>query len=519
MTALARPRTILLDTQSATEIVNDERKIYRHEVKGMQREKQTLLTGQPYNNAALLTANIIMAGLFFYVTSLNAGDVLPPEVVWAQPLVGIVCGLAAGCLMYAINAIAYKLPTIKDRKTAVMMWSAWIAMLIVSAITSAFIALLLVNGADSKVDGARMSMKQAAQVAGVETAAVATATRQLEIWSENAANARKDRSSAADRIEQAETDYKAWQRDTMARFGQGSADGNRRLRDPAHYEHKPHLDAIASAKADLATAKTAIATADARVAEWESKLATAQATQRAALDRSTDTTTTEMSPWEETMEDMAAMLKIFGLRFESGSQFKASFAVFFALVVTLAPPFWSYQTGASVAPEVDAQAQRMSEIDQLAVEARQSFRGGSTPRLGGTATGGGAGGFAAPAPSAVSGAGGEGDAPMATSERASMGSMVDLALGIADPDPMLPCGLSQSRFDKLYSLNYDKVLKLLQDADNRMLSRTGEIALKKRYGGADDVAKMLKHVLFVEGYGEYAADGSISLFNPGEETA
>lgn len=493
---------ILLDSETADRIVRNERKIYAHEVDGMQREKGALLNGQPYNNAVLLLANIIMAGLFFYVTSLNADSVLPASVSWAQPLVGGVSAIGAASLMYATNAIAYKLPTIKDRKSAIMMWSAWISMLIISAITSAFLALLLVNGADSRLDTARMSMAQAERIAGVETAAVLTATTQLGKWSENAATARADRSAAMARLATAEADYTKWQNDTMARFGQGSADGNKRLRDETHYEHKPHIDAIASAKAAAATATADVTTADTRIREWETKLRSAEQAQAEALSRSNTLAVTEVSPWDETMADMASMMQLIGLNFEGGAQFKATFAVFFALVMTLAPPFWSYQTGAGVAPEVDRQAARMTEIDRRAKEARQSFTGG-------------AGGFAAPSLGGVEAPAGP-PGPAVTSETASMGSIVDFALGLDEGNQTLPCGLTQERFEKLYTLNFDRVQRLQQDAEGKLLKAAGVGVLKSKYGGNDDVARMLKHVLFLEGYGEYAADGSISLFNPVE---
>ena len=510
-TALARPRNILLDTATATKIVNNERAIYAHEVDGMQREKKVLLNGQPWNNAVLLLANIIMAGLFFYVTSLNASSVLPPEVAWAQPLVGGVSAIGAGCLMYGTNAIAYKLPTITDFTTKCMMWPAWISMLIISAVTSAFLALLLVNGADSKIDTARMSMAQASKVAGVETASVATATKQLDQWIMTGSDARTMRTEAIARRDDAQAMLMAWRQDTLDEWGQGSKAANRRMA-PTHPEHAPLIAAVNRAQNDVDSAQGDIRLSDARVEEWTVKLAEAERTQRVALNRSSESTVTESSPWEETMSDMASMMGFFGLNFSGGAQFKATFAVFFALVLTLAPPFWSYQTGASVAPEVDAQASRMAEIDDLASEARSNYRGGGA----GSRPSGVAASFTA---STNDNGQGEASAPMAASETASMGSMVDLALGIADADPMLPCGLLQSRFDKLYSLNYDKVLKLLQDAEGKLIARTGEIAMKKRYGGNEDVAKMLKHVLFLEGHGEYAADGSIALFNPAEGSA
>ena len=508
-TALSRPRNMLLDTETSTRIVNNERKIYAHEIDGMQREKKALLNGQPYNNAVLLGANIIMAGLFFYVTSLNADSVLPPEVAWAQPLVGGVSAIGAASLMYATNAIAYKLPTIRDRRSAFMMWTAWLAMLIISAITSAFIALLLVNGADSKIDTARMSMEQASKVAGVETASVATATRQLEQWITNGSDARTMRTRAIERRDAAQAILLEWRQDTLDEWGQGSKAANRRMA-PTHPEHAPLIAAVNRAQNDVDSAQDDIRLSDARVEEWTTKLAEAERTQRVALNRSSDTTVTESSPWEETMSDMASMMAIFGLNFVDGSQFKATFAIFFAMVLTLAPPFWSFQTGASVAPEVNAQASRMAEIDDLASEARSNYRGGGARHPGG------AGGLT---PLPVSAPSPDGVPAAATSETASMGSMVDLAMGISDPDPKLPCGLTQSEYDKLYSLNYDKVLKLQQDAEGRLIAHTGEIALKKRYGGGDKVAKMLKHFLFVEGYGEYTADGSITLYNPAEAAA
>ncbi|MDY6981314.1 MAG: hypothetical protein SV201_15695, partial [Pseudomonadota bacterium] len=392
---------------------------------------------------------------------------------------------------------------------ALMMWTAWIAMLGISAITSAFLALLLVNGADTARDTARLALVQAERAAGVETDAVQTATAQLETWSNNAARAREDYSRAGARLAEAETAYTDWQRATMERFGQGSADGNRRLNNPNHYEHKPYLDAIASAKADLAAVRSDLSTADRKVDAWESQVGAAKATQREAFDRSSATAATDASPWDETMADMAAMMALFGLTFESGSQFKAAFAVFFALVLTLAPPFWSYQTGVSVAPEVGRQATRMAQIDQRADEARKNFRfrNGTTSEA-----------RAGLAPSSFAGTD-ETAAPMAKSETGSMGTMVDLAMGIADPDPVLPCGLTQTRFERVRALNYDKVLRLIEDAEGRLLAQTGVGALKKKYGGNDDVANMLKHVLFLEGFGEYAADGSITLFNPAEGTA
>lgn len=497
--------TITLDTETSTRIVNNERKMYAHEVDGMQREKKVLLNGQPYNNALLLGCNIVMAGLFFYVTSLNASSVLPPEVAWAQPLVGGVSALGAGSLMYGTNAIAYKLPTITDRKTAVMMWTVWLAMLIISAITSAFLALLLVNGADSKLDTARMSMEQAGLVAGVETASVATATTQLDTWAKNNAAARADRSQAATRLETVEADYAAWRKKTMLEYGQGSEIANRRLLNENHYEHAPHVAAVKSAKANLKRFAADVVASGGKVDEWTGKLETAENTQRIALNASKDSTVTTESPWEETMNDMASMMKFFGLHFTGGAQFKATFAVFFALVLTLAPPFWSYQTGASVAPEVNKQAARMTEIDDRAKEMRQSGASGA-----GGAAGGAFGDGSGYVPSAVPEEG------ASHSETESMGNMVDLAMGIADVNPMLPCGLKQEDYNKYYRSNFDKVQRILDDAENKMLSHTGEIALKKKYSVGPSVAKMLKHVLVLENFGEYAADGAVILFNPAE---
>jgi len=351
-------------------------------------------------------------------------------------------------------------------------------------------------------------MEQAATVAGVETAAVATATAQLGKWSDNAATARTDRSTATARLEKAQLAYAAWRETTMQNWGQGSAEANRRLRDPAHYEHAPHLATIEDAKADLATAKASIRSADGHVNEWEGKLVTAEAAQREALRRSDRTTVSEQSPWEETMADMASMLGFIGLDL-TGGQFKAGFAVFFSLVLTLAPPFWSYQTGSSMAPEVEDQADRMAQIEEQAGEMRAGWRGGGkrTPAASG-------------APMTAHAEASDPDArPLAASESATMGNIVDLAMGLGGGNETLPCGLSQARFEKIYALNYDKVLKLLQDAEGKLLAQTGVSALKKRYGGNDDVANMLKHVLFLEGHGEYGTGGSISLFNPAEGRA
>ena len=100
-----------------------------------------------------------------------------------------------------------------------------------------------------------------------------------------------------------------------------------------------------------------------------------------------------------------------------------------------------------------------------------------------------------------------------------MGSIVDFALGLDEGNQTLPCGLTQERFEKLYTLNFDRVQRLQQDAEGKLLKAAGVGVLKSKYGGNDDVARMLKHVLFLEGYGEYATDGSISLFNPAEASS
>jgi len=497
--------TITLDTASAEKIVNSERAIYVHEVDGMQREKRVLLNGQPYNNAVLLLANIIMAGLFFYVTSLNASSVLPPSVAWAQPLVGGGSAIGAGCLMYGTNAIAYKLPTITDTATKCMMWPAWISMLMISAVTSAFLALLLVNGADSELDSARNSMNEANRVAGIETASVATATKQLDTWSDNNTTARASLAEAATDLAVLNAAYNAWRLETTQTHGQGSVAANRRLRDEAHYEHAPHIAAINTAKANLQRFDSAVTKSATKVEEWTTKLETAQAMQRTALTTTKDLTVSKESPWEETMNDMASMMSIFGLNFTGGDQFKATFAVFFALVLTLAPPFWSYQTGASVAPEVTKQAKRMGQIEEAGKEMRKSGAPGAGGSSGTAGPIGGGGGGVVPGPAPTS---------TAAAETDSMGGMVDLALGISKGDQALQCGLTQADYERLYKLNYERVLRILEDAENRLVAHTGENQLKKKYGGRDNVAKMLKHVLVLEGHGEYATDGSVILFNP-----
>lgn len=491
--------SIALDTASAERIVTNERAIYVHEVDGMQREKKVLLNGQPYNNAVLLLANIIMAGLFFYVTSLNADSVLPPDVAWAQPLVGGVSAIGAACLMYGTNAIAYKLPTITDTATKCMMWPAWISMLIISAVTSAFLALLLVNGADSKVDTARMTMEQAGKVAGVETASVITATKQLNTWIDNGSDARTLRVEAVKRRDAAQTNLTVWREATLLEWGQGSKPANRRM-NPAHPEHAPLIDAVDRAQADIERAQADIFLSNTKVEEWTTKLASAETTQRAALARSSNTTVTDISPWDETMSDMASMMSIFGLNFTGGDQFKATFAVFFSLVLTLAPPFWSYQTGASVAPEVNKQAERMEKMSEAGKEMRKSGAPGANGAGGATGSG------VVPGPVKSSSIAQDTD---------SMGGMVDIALGFSKGDKTLQCGLTQDDYDRLYRLNYEKVLKILEDADNNLVRHSGEGQIKKKYGGKENVAKMLKHVLVMEGHGEYAADGSVTLFNPG----
>jgi len=491
--------TITLDTETSAKIVQAERTIYANEVHGMQREKKVLLNGQPWNNAVLLLANIIMAGLFFYVTSLNASSVLPDSIAWAQPLVGGVSAVGAGCLMYGTNAIAYKLPTITDTATKWMMWPAWISMLMISAVTSAFLALLLVNGADSKVDTARMTMEQAGKVAGVETASVITATKQLNAWIENGSDARTLRTEAVERRDAAQTNLTVWREATLREWGQGSEAANRRM-NAAHPEHAPLIAAVNRAQADIERAQDDVSKSDAKVEEWTTKLAAAETTQRAALARSSNATVTEISPWDQTMSDMASMMGIFGLKFVDGNQFKATFAVFFSLVLTLAPPFWSYQTGASVAPEVNRQAKRMTNMAEAGKEMRKS----GAP--GGTGAGGTTGGGVVPGPAKSS---------SIAHETESMGGMVNLALGVSKGDQTLQCGLSQDDYDRLYRLNYEKVLQILDDAENKLVTHTGEGQIKKKYGGKENVAKMLKHVLVMEGHGEYAADGSVTLFNSG----
>jgi len=320
--------------------------------------------------------------------------------------------------MYGTNAIAYKLPTIRDRRSAFMMWTAWLAMLIISAITSAFIALLLVNGADSKIDTARMSMEQASKVAGVETASVATATRQLEQWITNGSDARTMRTRAIERRDAAQAILFEWRQDTLDEWGQGSKAANRRMA-PTHPEHAPLIAAVNRAQKDVDSAQDDIRLSDARVEEWTTKLAESERTQRVALNRSSDTTVTESSPWEETMSDMASMMAIFGLNFVDGSQFKATFAIFFALgsLPCLCPhrPLTAYP-------------------------------------------------------------------PPPHRKRLRWGAWSIWPWELPIPTPNCP-------------------------------------AVSRRYGGGDKVAKMLKHFLFVEGYGEYTADGSITLYNPAEAAA